>query len=103
MPIFDPKYWQVRHQDQGAPPESRLVGLANGQQERSALFRVALPACRQSASRIPWTERNRWKSADHVASGTTLAVSPDQKGPCRSEEHTSELQSLMRISYAVFC
>src|SRR3546814_10542581 len=24
-------------------------------------------------------------------------------GACRSEEHTSELQSLMRISYAVFC
>src|SRR3546814_10083954 len=33
---------------------------------------------------------------------------PDRAGPCgppapRSEEHTSELQSLMRISYAVFC
>src|SRR3546814_6202303 len=26
-----------------------------------------------------------------------------QKRPQRSEEHTSELQSLMRISYAVFC
>src|SRR3546814_9672548 len=26
----------------------------------------------------------------------------DRRGP-RSEEHTSELQSLMRISYAVFC
>src|SRR3546814_2649399 len=25
------------------------------------------------------------------------------RGPFRSEEHTSELQSLMRISYAVFC
>src|SRR3546814_2916363 len=25
------------------------------------------------------------------------------RGPLRSEEHTSELQSLMRISYAVFC
>src|SRR3546814_5800927 len=25
------------------------------------------------------------------------------KTPARSEEHTSELQSLMRISYAVFC
>src|SRR3546814_9996868 len=25
------------------------------------------------------------------------------KIPARSEEHTSELQSLMRISYAVFC
>src|SRR3546814_2967668 len=27
----------------------------------------------------------------------------DYDGPLRSEEHTSELQSLMRISYAVFC
>src|SRR3546814_10365718 len=26
-----------------------------------------------------------------------------QPGSSRSEEHTSELQSLMRISYAVFC
>src|SRR3546814_3863376 len=25
------------------------------------------------------------------------------RAPMRSEEHTSELQSLMRISYAVFC
>src|SRR3546814_9013531 len=29
--------------------------------------------------------------------------SPDGVLPTRSEEHTSELQSLMRISYAVFC
>src|SRR3546814_5161614 len=28
---------------------------------------------------------------------------PDTFPPMRSEEHTSELQSLMRISYAVFC
>src|SRR3546814_6360920 len=29
---------------------------------------------------------------------------PSRREPCeRSEEHTSELQSLMRISYAVFC
>src|SRR3546814_1182582 len=27
----------------------------------------------------------------------------DSEGQPRSEEHTSELQSLMRISYAVFC
>src|SRR3546814_10559071 len=26
-----------------------------------------------------------------------------RQDPMRSEEHTSELQSLMRISYAVFC
>src|SRR3546814_10560522 len=28
---------------------------------------------------------------------------PDELSSWRSEEHTSELQSLMRISYAVFC
>src|SRR3546814_7986462 len=28
---------------------------------------------------------------------------PDRPSDGRSEEHTSELQSLMRISYAVFC
>src|SRR3546814_5535123 len=31
-----------------------------------------------------------------------VAVEPP-RDPARSEEHTSELQSLMRISYAVFC
>src|SRR3546814_8634347 len=30
-------------------------------------------------------------------------VQPIEVATARSEEHTSELQSLMRISYAVFC
>src|SRR3546814_3018360 len=35
---------------------------------------------------------------------TMSSYSPLQRmAPTRSEEHTSELQSLMRISYAVFC
>src|SRR3546814_2871598 len=34
---------------------------------------------------------------------TSAAISAARKLPSRSEEHTSELQSLMRISYAVFC
>src|SRR3546814_4875909 len=34
------------------------------------------------------------------AHGGVLSV---MNGSVRSEEHTSELQSLMRISYAVFC
>src|SRR3546814_6108975 len=33
----------------------------------------------------------------------TLNWEPIRVGCHRSEEHTSELQSLMRISYAVFC
>src|SRR3546814_8199561 len=32
-----------------------------------------------------------------------LPATPDLQAVLRSEEHTSELQSLMRISYAVFC
>src|SRR3546814_6009210 len=42
--------------------------------------------------------------ARHVRVVKVLAVGA-RRGPAseRSEEHTSELQSLMRISYAVFC
>src|SRR3546814_4652195 len=35
--------------------------------------------------------------------GERSATKPAQRQYGRSEEHTSELQSLMRISYAVFC
>src|SRR3546814_1240692 len=35
--------------------------------------------------------------------GHQLPVEPMGPVLCRSEEHTSELQSLMRLSYAVFC
>src|SRR3546814_7348595 len=36
----------------------------------------------------------------YITSGKWLRIAPEDS---RSEEHTSELQSLMRISYAVFC
>src|SRR3546814_5143870 len=49
--------------------------------------------CRHSASR-----------KTSPTSSTPLAPKPNASNPStRSEEHTSELQSLMRISYAVFC
>src|SRR3546814_4638845 len=38
-----------------------------------------------------------------LSSETTLRLNPAAVARWRSEEHTSELQSLMRISYAVFC
>src|SRR3546814_7119960 len=40
---------------------------------------------------------------DAQEDGALAAQSRDEPLPYRSEEHTSELQSLMRISYAVFC
>src|SRR3546814_11522698 len=46
-------------------------------------------------------------AVDKLLAAKTLVEDPiaDKVGAisCRSEEHTSELQSLMRISYAVFC
>src|SRR3546814_2696626 len=41
------------------------------------------------------TPTTRWSSP--------ASASPRATASIRSEEHTSELQSLMRISYAVFC
>src|SRR3546814_2201090 len=72
----------------------------------SSDLRWSRPPCRWIAfpAAVPWLWRLRQGQAyvKHVveaglprASGTVLRT--------RSEEHTSELQSLMRISYAVFC
>src|SRR3546814_1948105 len=52
-----------------------------------------------------WQDRDR--PDDHPrpdAGRDQQGLRPDARGrEHRSEEHTSELQSLMRISYAVFC
>src|SRR3546814_8505025 len=42
-----------------------------------------------------------WPGADRVNDLSAPAIS--SISPVRSAEHTSELQSLMRISYAVYC
>src|SRR3546814_7597283 len=47
-------------------------------------------------------ERRRGR-ADHADMLRRLGEEREQRHSLRSEEHTSELQSLMRISYAVFC
>src|SRR3546814_10746943 len=42
-------------------------------------------------------------AADDLAGGRSTFMMEMTEAAARSEEHTSELQSLMRISYAVFC
>src|SRR3546814_4728257 len=51
----------------------------------------------RSAPQRPASHRERHAVAAHAAHRR------DDSSQARSEEHTSELQSLMRISYAVFC
>src|SRR3546814_1852852 len=55
--------------------------------------------CRQAPAADPRPLRRGARGADHER--PHVAVGARLRG--RSEEHTSELQSLMRISYAVFC
>src|SRR3546814_6854567 len=70
----------------------------------------ALPICHPDGHRHPDGARHR--VGDHerrVRRGpqsqrnARAAGASSRREECRSEEHTSELQSLMRISYAVFC
>src|SRR3546814_2647653 len=56
----------------------------------AGLHRFSTPAC-------PYVERGVQRSSLPMPSRR------QPRGSWRSEEHTSELQSLMRISYAVFC
>src|SRR3546814_7626099 len=43
------------------------------------------------------------RATSHDRTSSALSLQISALSPVRSEEHTSELQSLMRISYAVFC
>src|SRR3546814_1062628 len=62
----------------------------------TTLFRSA-----RRRGQLPDPRRAR---ASGAAGGQSRAVQAVPRHPAgRSEEHTSELQSLMRISYAVFC
>src|SRR3546814_3422022 len=50
------------------------------------------------------SRRARWRVTSAMPMSQAMwRASAASSSPRRSEEHTSELQSLMRISYAVFC
>src|SRR3546814_6873398 len=55
----------------------------------------------------PVCRRRRWQGTGPAsacdARGNGVSAPHPRPSRPRSEEHTSELQSLMRISYAVFC
>src|SRR3546814_4490408 len=69
-----------------------------------AEFPISYSSFRKSFKRITGESPNQYhlnlrlNKAEELLKTTHLTVTE-----IRSEEHTSELQSLMRISYAVFC
>src|SRR3546814_7310491 len=79
-----------------APDGDRVV-IAIGDLGRAAEFILRLLRDdADDAGRRILAKQRRLRTAQHF---DTL----DVRKVARSEEHTSELQSLMRISYAVFC
>src|SRR3546814_4281799 len=74
-----------------AQPPAGVFHVKSNVHPASCVVRDAGTCPGTAACRLRWQRRQR-----HV-----VAVFARQPG--RSEEHTSELQSLMRISYAVFC
>src|SRR3546814_6155232 len=68
---------------------------------------LRIPALLQRQRAFARTPRRSVLAEPLVGNGKTgmehRLVRPQPDGATRSEEHTSELQSLMRITYAVFC
>src|SRR3546814_1172478 len=73
---------------------------------RAVPWRGKRPGARRAARALPYVYSRLDRGAPSLSSHkATWPVKRPRGGGFgeRSEEHTSELQSLMRISYAVFC
>src|SRR3546814_5487851 len=85
----------------------RLHSVSNGRSFRSRNFGRGTMAYLQqrptAAFRVVAILLTLWNAFGCYAWYLQWTLGADAMGPARSEEHTSELQSLMRISYAVFC
>src|SRR3546814_2926864 len=80
-----------------------MAWLRSGRSEQARFARVAA-ALRAENIALGDTMRALGQHlADAQKQLSEQAALVQQLGLDRSEEHTSELQSLMRISYAVFC
>src|SRR3546814_2937289 len=87
-------------------PENARAGGGGARAARRDRRRAAPNRARRRRYR-----RSRWLAPVRKRRSDRLSPAADgggaarnhRTGVARSEEHTSELQSLMRISYAVFC
>src|SRR3546814_2320981 len=81
------------------PVAALIQGLHGAASRRYRFRRVHTSAATRRGTRAAHGARARWRRRRGATAGHVFAT----WRPRRSEEHTSELQSLMRISYAVFC
>src|SRR3546814_3458558 len=84
-----------------APNAAVTLNLVKERVNRARGHRIAADEQRMKAQRL--AKLLMLYEAGNDGINRTPRLIAGQAGACRSEEHTSELQSLMRISYAVFC
>src|SRR3546814_9493147 len=95
-----------RRPDEPVSPDRRIIPSA---QHRRCDMQGDEAHRRQQRYRLPpWRSRKEKQPAasnegQHRVGRHLLQIFVVKNLMSRSEEHTSELQSLMRISYAVFC
>src|SRR3546814_2956457 len=83
----------------GQAPQPRFEPAEQPLQQDSMVGGLQHPATQHGAQ-----DQGNQHRENHGAGNTQGKLPVDSpRGAGRSEEHTSELQSLMRISYAVFC
>src|SRR3546814_9972480 len=96
--ITPPSRWRYRSfPSQGTLPSDRRSSNGWKNPFKSRSFPITRIRRRSHRPDYAKSRKSRKSSAKQISCGTRH-FSPD-----RSEEHTSELQSLMRISYAAFC
>src|SRR3546814_1219051 len=87
----------------GADFQSTLRIVAQGGGDRGGFGGVGTGVRRARRGERPALGGSSGHAADSVLARTPCQRRRTRLPLLRSEEHTSELQSLMRISYAVFC
>src|SRR3546814_9198661 len=96
------RYSGVRFPPNSPPTSSIWKAIPSSVRSHVTFWTLADVLRPRSLSMKRSCRRNRHAACDCRARADGIEPSLDV-GNGRSEEHTSELQSLMRISYAVFC
>src|SRR3546814_1038650 len=83
-----------------------LTSTRDNAEQQARIYRI-IGLMDQWREEIANVEINEIQEGQNGEASTLIATGRGKQPPdviqARSEEHTSELQSLMRISYAVFC
>src|SRR3546814_5416642 len=90
------------------PGEKRLAVHVEDHPLEYGDFEGTIPKGEYGGGTVVLWDRGQWKPAGDAKKGLAkghldFELFGEKLNGKRSEEHTSELQSLMRISYAVFC